>query len=426
MLKQTNGKIEFTEKDDGIKKSALYDNHLELTKKSRMADFAGYLMPLWYSSISEEHKAVRETAGLFDCTHMGVLKIAGEDAGNFLNVITTNHIESLNVEQAQYSYILDAAGFVLDDVIIYKLEKNEFMIVVNAANEPKIKAYIQAVLQDEIVLDLERPDFKIFAKPEFLDLRTQTGNRGKVNIALQGPASAEIIAELCDSDTKGKISGLGSFKFTEVKLAGIDCIVSKTGYTGSKTGFEIFVSPDEVGTIWDEILDKEKNYGVLPCGLGARDSLRIEAGLPLYGHEIDGEFNISPIETGYSWAVKFEKDFFTGKKEMEKIKAEYTMKVARIQMPGKKGVRPMRYKDAVLDSENKCVGWVLSNSKIEDKQIAHTFIKKEKTDEGRKLGVYYLARNKIQSKKGKLEKVEKGQKLKPDLEGKVVQRFVRF
>lgn len=231
---------------------------------------------------------------------------------------------------------------------------------------------------------------------------------------------------MTDENDKEKISRLGSFRFTEAKLGDIDCIVSKTGYTGAKTGFEIFPPPESVATLWEQLLEKGKPDGVVPCGLGARDSLRIEAGLPLYGHELDGEFALSPIEAGYGWAVKLDKDFFVGKAAMEKIKAEHTMKVVRIQLPGEKGIRPVRHKDPVLDSDNNCIGWVLSSAKAGDKQIALVFADKEKTGKGDKLGVYYLARNKMQLKKGKLEKAEKGQKLEADLQGQVVGRFARF
>jgi len=426
MLKQTDGKIEFSRQKDKVKTSALYSQHLKLTSKSRMANFAGFLMPLWYSSIAEEHKAVRGTAGLFDCTHMGVLQISGEGSEEFLDTIATNNVGKLQVNQAQYSYILDAAGCVLDDIIIYKLEEDDFMVVVNAANEPKIKAYLNAVLQDEVIIDTGQPDRKVPAKPEVKDLRTQQENQGRVNIALQGPSSIDVLGCITDESSKEKISQLGSFRFTKAELAGVDCVVSRTGYTGAKVGFEIFPPPESVGSLWEKILEKGKSEGVVPCGLGARDSLRIEAGLPLYGHELDGEFNISPIEAGYGWAVKLDKDFFAGKSAMEKIKAGHTMKVVRAQFPGKKGIRPVRHKDPVLDSGGNCIGWVLSSAKAGGEQIALVFVDKEKTDKGEKLGVYYLARNKMQLKKGRQEKAEKGQKLEADLEGKVVGRFARF
>lgn len=422
MLKQKDGKIEFSRQGGEPQGSVLYERHLELTSKSRMADFAGYLMPLWYSSIAAEHRAVRESAGLFDCTHMGVLRITGNGAGEFLNVIATNEIGKLDKNQAQYSYILDAAGKVLDDIIIYKLGDDDYMVVVNAANEPKIKAYLQAVLRDEVVLDTEKPDRKVPAAPEVTDLRRQQNGKGRVNLALQGQGSVDVLGKLTDAAGKDRISQLDSFRFTQAELSGIGCIVSRTGYTGAKVGFEIFPPPESAGKLWTEILDN----GAVPCGLGARDSLRIEAGLPLYGHELDGEFDISPIEAGYGWAVKLDKDFFVGKAAMEKIKAEHTMKVVRMQLPGEKGVRPVRGRDAVLDSEGVCIGWVLSSAKAGDKQIAQAFVDKEKAGKGTKLGVYYLARNKMQIKKGKLEKVEKGQKIEADLEAEVVGRHARF
>jgi glycine hydroxymethyltransferase len=425
MMKQTNGTVEFQQQDKQPVPSVLYGEHLKSTSKSKMADFAGYLMPLWYSSIADEHQAVRGKAGLFDCTHMGVLKVKGSQADKFLNVIATNDIDKLETNQAQYSYILDAAGNVLDDIIIYKIAEDDFMVVVNAANEPKIKEYLQAVLRDEITLDIENSEYRIETKPEITDLR-EFEEQGRVDIALQGPCSAKILGELCDDETKQKIAELGSFRLMTGVLGGVDCIVSRTGYTGAKLGFEIFCAPSDAAKLWREILDKGQKHGVAPCGLGARDSLRIEAGLPLYGHELNGEFNISPIEAGYGWAVKLDKDFFVGKAMMEKIKAEHTMKISRMQLPGKKGIRPVRHKDAVLNSDGKCLGWLLSNAKISDKQIALVFADKSGSEKGISAGIYYLGRNKRQIQKGKLENVAKGQKLEADIEGKIISRFARF
>ena len=137
--------------------SVLYDEHVKLTSKSHIAAFAGYLMPLWYSSIAEEHRAVRERAGLFDCTHMGVLEVSGADAAEFLNLVTTNEVPSLKIGRARYGYILDAAGNVLDDIIIYRRGETNFMVVVNASNEPKIKFYLHELMEGRAAVDTEHP-----------------------------------------------------------------------------------------------------------------------------------------------------------------------------------------------------------------------------------------------------------------------------
>ncbi len=215
--------------------SALYDEHLKLTSKSRIADFAGYLMPLWYSSISAEHKAVRRTAGLFDCTHMGVLEVAGSKTEGFLDTISTNRIIDLKVGAAKYSYILDAAGNVLDDIIIYRRGENKFMVVVNAANEPKIKVYLRAMLDGKATVDADNPDKKLEYMSGVRDMRDVNSDTDcRVDIAMQGPASADILCTLTeDSELKEQIKTLGSFKLIETEIAGIDCIISHTGYTGA-------------------------------------------------------------------------------------------------------------------------------------------------------------------------------------------------
>ena len=296
--------------------SVLYEEHLKLTNKSRMSPFAGYVMPLWYSTIAAEHQAVRRAAGLFDCTHMGVLEFSGGGAVGVLHAATTNDVRKLAVGRAQYGYILDAAGNILDDIIVYRRAEQLYMVVVNAANEPKIKAYLKELLAGRVVIEVEphRTGFSPCEPCIYRDMRdTASGSDCRVDIALQGPASIDVLAKLSsDGSIAEKLSGLKPFAFFEEKLSGIDCLICRTGYTGSKVGFELFVHPDQAARLWNLILEAGKPLGVLPCGLGARDSLRIEAGLPLYGHELDGKFGISPFEAGYGWAVKLDM-FFVGK-----------------------------------------------------------------------------------------------------------------
>ena len=422
------GKFVFANTNTEVVGSVLYQQHLKLIEKNRFAEFAGYLMPLWFSSISAEHSAVRESAGLFDCTHMGVLEFTGPHALSFLNAITTNDIDRLKDGCAQYSYILDAAGFVLDDIIVYRRSEDKFMVVVNAANEPKIKAYLKALLHGKAAVDIENPNRKLGDKPVIRDMRdSNSGPDCRVDIALQGPESVELLNTIIkDKKTKELLQDLKSFHLIETELGGLDCIISRTGYTGSKNGFELFVHPEKATELWNMLLDKGKSLGVVPCGLGARDSLRIEAGLPLYGHELDGEFDISPFEAGYGWAVKLEKDFFIGQEPIRKKAQGRNMQVARIELPGQKGIRPARQHDGVLDEKGICIGWVLSCAGVGDKQIALVYISKENAEENQTVGLYYLARSKSQVEKGKKEKVEKNEKLEPDISGKVATRFVKF
>ena len=407
--------------------SVLYNEHVKRTSKSHIAAFAGYLMPLWYSSIAEEHRAVRERAGLFDCTHMGVLEVSGDDAADFLDVVTTNHVSNLNVGRARYGCILDAAGNVLDDIIVYRRGQNNFMVVVNASNEPKIKFYLYELVKGGAIVDADHPQRRLEYRPAVWDMRdpNRAGDR-RVDIALQGPASIDTLARLADDPSVvERISELKGFAFVEERLAGIDCLICRTGYTGSTVGFELFADPDETPRLWNLVLEAGKPLGVLPCGLGARDSLRIEAGLPLYGHELDGKFHISPFEAGYGWAVKMEKEFFIGKAAMERIAQTYTMEVARLELPATKGIRPVRPDDAILD-DGVCVGWVLSAAKVDEKQYALVYVDRKVAPEGNELGVYYLARSPSQVEQGRQQAVEKGQKLAADVAGRVVSRFAKF
>ncbi len=411
--------------------SVLYDEHVRRTGKSHIAAFAGYLMPLWYSSIAEEHRAVRARAGLFDCTHMGVLEVSGVDAARFLDLVTTNRISDLKAGRARYSYVLDAAGNVLDDIIVYRRDADNFMVVVNAANEPKIRFYLGELREGRAAVDAEEsawaaklPSLQVAVR----DMRDPRQPRDRrVDIALQGPATTDTLAKLTDdASTAQRISELKSFTFVQERLAGTDCLVCRTGYTGSSFGVELFVDPEQAPRLWNLILEAGEPLGVLPCGLGARDSLRIEAGLPLYGHELDGKFNISPFEAGYGWAVKLEKEFFIGKAAMAHVAETYDMEVARMELPATRGIRPVRPDDAILDGDGTCVGWVLSAAKVGEKQYALAYVVRDAAREGRELGAYYLARSQSQVEQGRQQTVEKGQKQVADLAGTVVSRFARF
>jgi len=396
------------------KKTVLYENHLALGGSGHLAEFAGYLMPLWYTSISSEHEAVRKTAGMFDCTHMGILEICGGDAEGFLNLISTNNVSLLKTGQAQYSYILDTNGKVLDDIIIYKLEADRFMVVVNAANEPKVKAWVNSVVNDKSLTEL---------KPEITDVRSRSaGQNQRVDIALQGPVSTECLSNLSDGD----ILSIKPFRFINTEVAGTDVILSRTGYTGSKAAYELYVHPDKAADLWRKILDKGGALGVMPCGLGARDSLRIEAGLPLHGHELAGGFNISPFEAGYGWAVKLDKDFFIGQAAMEQHSRTYNKEVIRIKLSGRKGVRPVREGDGIVDGSGICQGWVTSCAKVNDEQVALAYVERGTLKQGETMGLYYLARSQSQITKGKKESVNIGVKLEVDIEGEIVSRFEKF
>jgi glycine cleavage system T protein len=451
------------------KKTVLFDRHAALAAKSQIVPFAGWEMPLWYQSISAEHGAVRKTAGLFDCTHMAVLEITGKDALNFLNILTTNDVSMLKPGKAQYSYILDLLGNIIDDVIIYCISSDplrcnrtaasNYMMVVNAANEDSVKNWIQKVRTD--FGELSRAEKSLIDNNwqfEVRDFKDPSLPDARVDIALQGPASAECLKNIFGADF-GKLK---SFTFTSIKTKDLNLIISRTGYTGAKVGFEIFVHPAKAPMLWDTILEKGKNLGIIPCGLGARDSLRIEAGLPLYGHELDGEFNISPFQAGYSWAVKLQKPGFTptpicageanlesaekatsaqsfsaqpqsklvrgfiGKEAILKKSDNWQTEVARLKFDAGAGIRPIRQFDGILKASGECIGHVLSCAKVDDRQIVLALIEKQYNIIGSPAGVYYVARNISHIQQGRKEKVKAGDKLDADIVGKVAERFEKF
>ncbi|UCD52177.1 MAG: aminomethyltransferase family protein, partial [Phycisphaerales bacterium] len=359
---------------------------------------------------------------------MGVLEISGADAEPFLNTVATNNVSRLQAGRAQYSYVLDAAGTVLDDIIIYRQGQTSFMIVVNAANEPKIEAWFDALLAGKAVLDVAEPGRKLECAPTIRDLRDlAVGDQARVDLALQGPASSEVLVRLAgEASMRGCLTNLKSFAFFEASLGGIDCLISTTGYTGASVSFELFVHPEQAPQLWNAILEAGQSLGVLPCGLGARDSLRIEAGLPLYGHELAGPFGISPFEAGYGWAVKLDKDFFIGRAPMAQGARSYDLQVARLEFSAARGVRPVRPDDPILDGQGACIGWILSSARAGKSQYALAYIARAEAREGNTVGAYYLARSASQVQQGRCERMDKGQTAEADLAGTVVGRFAKF
>jgi glycine cleavage system T protein len=404
--------------------SVLYEEHVKRVPHSRLAAFAGYLMPLWYSSIADEHRAVRENAGLFDCTHMGMVAISGPEARAFLNTVATNDVDQLEPGKAQYSYILNAQGQVLDDIIVYQRQAQDYLLVVNAANASKIKAYLTGLLQDELIIDLNSPERSIGFRPELCDLHTDAEN-GLVDVALQGPKSFEILGSAVPDSDRDALMNLKPFRLVQSQVHDIPCIVSRTGYTGASLGVELLVHPAQACLLWDRLLQQGQSAGLLPCGLGARDSLRIEAGLPLYGHELAGDFDISPLAAGYPWAVKLTKDFFIGKAAMSKQAETCTETVVRLEIVGGRGVRPVRQHDPVLGPDGACRGWVLSSASTGKQQIALAYVDRALAASP-EVGLYYLARSAGQLKQGRKQSAKQQEILTPDLSGVITTRFAKF
>jgi aminomethyltransferase len=270
----------------------LHDRHAALG--ARLIDFAGWLMPVQYTGILEEHRAVRERAGLFDLSHMGELFVVGPEAGAALAAALVTNPPSLTDGRAQYSMIVAADGGILDDLIVYRLGSERYLVVANASN---------AQVVSDLLAERIRP-FKAV-----LDDRSLA----TALVAIQGPLSVEILRPLTDVD----LDSLRYYAIAEGAVAGVTALLARTGYTG-EDGFEIFVDTAHAVDVWDALMAAGSDRGLRPIGLGARDTLRLEAGMPLYGNELDAETN--PYEAGLGRVVKLDKpDDFVGRAALERV-----------------------------------------------------------------------------------------------------------
>ncbi|MGG1573666.1 glycine cleavage system aminomethyltransferase GcvT [Fictibacillus sp. NRS-1165] len=263
----------------------------------KVIDFGGWELPVQFSRIGEEHDAVRTKAGLFDVSHMGEFEVKGEGAGGFLQYMLTNDISKLKDGGAQYTVMCYENGGTVDDLLVYKHNHRHYLLVVNASNIEKDFNWLQSHLTEGV---------------ELTNISDSTSQ-----LALQGPAAEKILQKLTDTD----LSSIGFFKFkNDVDLQGMKALVSRTGYTG-EDGFEIYCRPEAAVKLWDVILEAGEEEGILPCGLGARDTLRFEAKLALYGQELSKD--ITPIEAGIGFAVKTDKEAdFIGKEVLKQQKEE--------------------------------------------------------------------------------------------------------
>jgi len=431
-----NATIEFTysEEEKPPKKSCLYDEHLKLTRKTNMVPFAGWIMPVSYGRISDEHKAVRETAGLFDVTHMGILEISGEDAVRFLDLVTTNYVPRLKIGQCQYSHILDVDGILLDDVMIYKRAEETYMMVVNAVNADKIKAWLNVVNSKSVIIDRDNPLKEVDATATIRDLKdVSSGKDQKVDIALQGPNSLTILLKVMESSASFQLASkanwkfalpkLKKFEFIGAKIGDIELIIARTGYTGEEVGFELYLHPDNAPKLWNLLLESGKEYGIKPAGLGARDSTRTEAGLPLYGHELAGENRITSIEAGYGGFVKLHKPFFVGRKACLREESEGKMRVVRFRM-NRKGIKMIRPGYPVVNKRGECIGTVTSCALDgEGFQVGMAYVNIKYSDEGTQIGMYALPQ-KVVAEKPK-DKLEVGDKVLLHEEATILPRFMK-
>lgn len=272
------------------RKTPLYEKHVEA--KGKIVPFGGYLLPVQYpTGTITEHMAVRTKAGLFDVSHMGEIFLSGPDALKNLQMLMTNQIAGMKDGQARYSPMCNEKGGVMDDLLVYQLGEASYLLVVNAANQEKDAAWIESHLTGDVVFD---------------NASDRIGQ-----LALQGPSAPAILAKLAaEEDIPKKY-------YTFVKkgsVGGIPCLISRTGYTG-ELGYELYCSKDDVARLWDIVLEAGAEYGLIPCGLGARDTLRLEAAMPLYGHEMDE--TVSPLEADLGFAVKLSKEEdFIGKQAL--------------------------------------------------------------------------------------------------------------
>lgn len=315
-----------------IKKTALHAAHLR--SKGRMVPFAGYEMPVQYTGLLDEHTAVREAVGLFDVSHMGEVVFTGEKALEVANRIVSNDLTKLGDGQACYTVMVNEEGRIIDDLVVYRFNANKVLICVNAANRTKDFAHMKALAETDC------------------DIEDQSD--AWVQIAVQGPKAPELVQRLTETDLKE----VKTYWFAEGQVAGKDCIIARTGYTG-EDGFELYVGSDDGDAVWTALLEKGADLGVKPCGLGARDSLRLEFCFALYGNDIDE--STQPYEAGLGWVVKLKSEAdFHGKAALQAFKdAGAERKLVPIEITGRGIARP--HYPILIDGEK--VGEVTSGTK---------------------------------------------------------------
>ena len=256
---------------------------------ARMVEFAGWEMPVQYTGVIEEHRAVRTAAGLFDVSHMGEIRITGDGAEDYLQYATPNDVAKLHPGRIHYSALLTDRGTYIDDLLVYRIAESEFLLVVNASNVEADLAHLQTLPQQDVEIEDVSSTYAL--------------------LALQGPRSVEILSSL----TASALEEIKYYRFAMGEVAGESALISRTGYTG-EDGFELYVAPSSAPAIWRALFDNGAELGLLPAGLGARDTLRLEAGMALYGHEIDDR--TTPWEAGLQWTVKLDAGSFHGRQAL--------------------------------------------------------------------------------------------------------------
>jgi len=313
-----------------FRRTPLYEAHLAAGGK--LVEFAGWEMPVQYSGVLQEHRAVRTAAGIFDVSHMGEFRVAGEGSEAFLQAMTPNDVAKLKPGRIQYSGLLTEQGTYVDDLLVYRLAEDEFLLVVNAANSAKDFAWLQDHNDAGVTLEDVSSDYGL--------------------IALQGPKAEAILSGLTGTD----LTAIRYYAFEQGEVNGRSAIISRTGYTG-EDGFELYLAPEDTPAIWDRLMEVGGPKGLIPAGLGARDTLRMEAAMALYGHEIDD--SITPLEAGLQWVVKFEAADFIGRQALVEMNdAGPTRKLVGFNVEGR-GIARQGHKVIAGDEE---VGFVTSGT----------------------------------------------------------------
>jgi glycine cleavage system T protein (aminomethyltransferase) len=347
-----------------MKKTKFYSKHENLGAK--IVEFAGYLMPIQYSSIIAEHKAVRTSVGVFDVSHMGEFLISGDKACDLIQYVTVNDASKLYPGRVQYSAMCYEDGGIVDDLLVYRLSDNQFMLVVNASNIEKDFDWIKANNKFGIKLENLSDEYSL--------------------LAVQGPDSKNVVQKICDRELN-----LEYYHFFNAKVAGVDMILSRTGYTG-ELGYELYFKGDEetAGEVWDKVFQAGIEFNIKPIGLGARDTLRLEMGFCLYGNDIDKTTN--PLEAGLGWITKLsKKDDFLGKQSLAAIK-EKGLKRKLSAITTDERAFPRHGYEIVADGKN--IGVITSGtvSPVLDRPIALGYVEAEYATEGENIN--FLIRNK--------------------------------
>jgi aminomethyltransferase len=345
------------EQSVALKRTPLYATHVSMG--ARMVDFGGWEMPVQYTGLVDEHHTVRKSVGLFDVSHMGEIEVRGPEAIRLVDYVTTNAASRLHIGQAQYSGLLYEHGGFVDDILVHKVTDQHYFLCVNAGNQEKDFDHIRAANHFDTEVD--------FASDRYAQL------------AVQGPLARRTLQKLTPAD----LSSIGYYWFRDGMVSGVPARIARTGYTG-EDGFEIYIAPDESPRIWNELLESGREFGIKPCGLGARNTLRLEAKMALYGHEIHA--SITPFEAELGWIVKMDKEEFIGRAALAKQKEQgVRRKLVGFEMRGR-GIGRDGYE---VRCNGTAAGWVTSGSPAPslNKNVGLCYLPAGEARPGRKIEV---------------------------------------